>query len=409
MGLAGKLGALRESQFRLFFVGQSVSVLGDGMAPLALSFAVLELTGSVSDVGYVFAARVGPTIGFLLVGGVVADRFSRRTVMLASDLVRFGSQGTVAALLIAGHAEVWHLVALQAVNGAATGFFFPALIGLTPLVVTGGRLQQANALRSLATSAGEVAGPAIAGALVATVGSGWALAADAGTFGISAIFLAAIRLPGRERLPAQAFLRDLVDGWHEFRSRTWLWAGVLAASLCSMMFTPFLVLGPAIAKQSLGGPGAWALVLSAGSAGAFLGGLAALRLRPRRPFFAAFVAYLPLALPSALLAGGQQVEAVAAGALVFGAGLILGNTLWETTLQQQVPPATLSRVTSYDMLGSMGLQPLGYALAGPISASIGVNSTLWVAAGTLVVLPAIILTLPSVRQVGAPGSAPRPE
>ena len=372
------------------------------MAPLALSFAVLELTGSVSDVGYVFAARTGPLVASLLVGGVVADRLSRKSVMLASDLVRFGSQGAMAALLIGGHAEVWHLLAFQAVNGSASGFFFPAVTGLTPLVVSPEHLQQANALRNLAASGGEVAGPAIAGVLVATVGSGWALAADAGTFAVSAAFLAGVRLPAREGLAVQPFLRDLLEGWHEFRSRTWLWSGVLGAGLGNMFFTAFIVLGAAISKESLGGPGAWALILSTFSIGAFAGGLAALKVRPRRPFFVAYLAYLPLGLPCALLALELPAQVVAAGSLVAGAGIIFGNTLWETTLQQQVSPAVLSRVTSYDWLGSLAFQPIGFALVGALSGSIGIGSTLWLSATALLALPTIILSLPSVREVKAP-------
>src|SRR5919201_3306704 len=402
MRLAGRLGALQERQFRLFFTGHSISLLGDGMAPLALAFAVLYLTGSVSDLGYVLAARQAAVVSFLLVGGVVADRVSRRTVMLTADVVRFASQAVVAALLISGHAHVWHLVALQAVNGAATGFFFPAVTGLTPLIVSEPRLQQANALRGLSLSAGEVAGPPIAGALVATVGAGWALAGDAASFGASALFLAAIRVPAQQGT-GQTFLLDLKEGWDEFRSRTWLWSGVLAAGLGNMLWGAcFGVLRPAIAKKSLGGAGAWALILAAFNVGSVLGGLTAMRLRPRRPFFAAFVAYLPWAIPVVLLALRAPAWAIAAGALAAGFGLLLGNALWETTLQQQVSPATLSRVTAYDWFGSLGLQPLGYVLVGPVSAAIGVTSTLWAAAVVDLLVDAAVLSVPSVRAVERP-------
>lgn len=410
VGVAEKLGPLEERPFRLFFLGQSISLLGDGMAPLALSFAVLDLTGSASDVGYVFASRLAPLVAFLLVGGVVADRLSPRTVILASDLVRFGSQGAMAGLLVSGYAEIWHLLALQALNGAATGFFFPAVTGLAPLVVSRERLQQANALRNLAASGGEIAGPAIAGALVATVGSGWALAADAATFGTSAAFLAVVRLPPRAPLPGQSFLRDLLEGWNEFRSRTWLWTGVVAAGLGNMVWAAFSVLGAALSKESLGGPGAWALILSSLSAGSFVGGLVALRVRPRRPFVAAFAAYLLLAVPCGLLALHVPAAAVAAGALFAGAGLIFGNTVWETTLQQQVTPVALSRVTAYDWLGSLALQPLGFALVGPVSGALGTEATLWFAAAALVMTPALVLALPSVRGLEASrGPAPRTE
>jgi Transmembrane secretion effector len=400
--LAKNLGALQERDFRLFFIGQSISLLGDGMAPLALSFAVLDVTGSVSDLGFLFAARQVSVVAFLLVGGVVADRLSRRTVMLSADLIRFASQGIVAALLISGRARIWELIVLQAVNGSASGFFFPAVTGLTPLVVSQGRLQQANALRGLAMSGGAIAGPAVAGVLVATVGSGWALAVDAASFGASVVFLAALRVPAHARGAAQSFVRDLVEGWHEFHSRTWLWSGVVAASVANLMFSgSFGVLGPAIAKRSLGGAGAWALVLSSFNLGALIGGLVALRLRPRRPFFAAFAAYVPVGLPLVLLALGAPAWGIAAGAFVGGGGLLLGNTLWETTLQQKVSPAALSRVTSYDWFGSLGMAPIGFALVGPLSAAIGVHPTLWLAAAGLLAVDTVVLALPSVRHVEA--------
>src|SRR6266545_2122224 len=155
MDLAARLGALQERQFRLFFIGQSTSLLGDGMVAVALSFAILDLTGSVSDLGFVFA-----------------DRLSRRAVMLGADVIRLGGQGLTAALLISGEARLWQLIVLASVNGGATAFFNPALTGLTPAIVSPGRLQQANVLRGISMAAGGIAGPAISGALVATIGSG---------------------------------------------------------------------------------------------------------------------------------------------------------------------------------------------------------------------------------------------
>ncbi|MDQ3866390.1 MAG: MFS transporter [Actinomycetota bacterium] len=403
--VGARLGPLAERRFRLFFVGQTVSLLGDGMTPLALSFAVLGLTGSAADVGYVFGARMAPLVVLLLVGGVVADRVSPRTVVIGSDLVRFGSQAALAALLVSGRAEIWHLVALQAVNGAATGFFFPAVTGVAPRVVSRERLQQANALRNLAASGGEIAGPAFAGVLVATVGAGWALAVDAATFGVSAAFLAAVKLPSHDALPRQSFLRDLRDGWDEFRGRTWLWSGVVAAGLGNMVWTAFTVLGAVVSKQSLGGAGAWALILSSLSAGAFVGGLVALRVHPRRPFVAAFATYLLLPIPCVLLALELSPFVIAAGALAAGGGLIFGNTVWETTLQEQIPAAALSRVTAYDWLGSLALQPLGFALVGWVSGTVGVAPTLWFAAAALVATSATVLAVPSVRALERRGPA----
>jgi hypothetical protein len=405
MRLRGNLGALEERDFRLFFVGQSASLVGDGMVGVALAFGVLDLTGSVSDLGYVFAARTIPLVAFLLAGGVFADRLSRRAVMVAADLFRFGSQGVTAALLISGHARLWELLVLQAVNGAGTAFFNPSLTGLTPMIVSGVRLQQANVLRGISMSAGGIVGPALAGVLVATVGSGWALAVDAVSFGVSAAFLAQLKLPPHVRLPPQRFVHDLREGWREFSSRTWLWVGVAVAGIANMMAAAFFVLGAAISRASLGGAGAWALILASFSGGSFAGGLVALRLRPRRPFFASFVGFLPFGLPSAMLALRLPAPAIAAAALVAGAGLMIGNALWETTLQQHVPPAALSRVTAYDWFGSVAGQPLGNAVVGPAAAAIGAGATLWVAAAAITVSNVIALSLPSIRAVPA-GPAP---
>jgi MFS family permease len=399
-----KLGALQERQFRLFFIGQSTSLLGDGMVPVALAFAVLDLTGSVSDLGFVLAARAVPMIGFLLVGGVFADRLSRRAVMIGADLTRLGSQGLVAVLLLSGTAQLWHLLVLVAVGGAATAFFNPALTGLTPMIVSEERLQQANVLRGIAMGAGGIAGPAISGALVATVGPGWALAADASTFAVSAVFLAQLSLPPHERLPARPFVRDLLEGWNEVRSRTWLWMGLVVAGVANMAAAPFFVLGPAIAKASLGGAGAWALIVSAFSVGSFAGGLVAFRFRPRRPFLAAFMLYLPFGVPSALLALHPPAIAIAAGVCLSGAGLMLGNAIWETTLQQQIPRAVLSRVTAYDWFGSLALAPIGNAIVGPIALTIGMRPTLW---GAFALITAVNLAAISTKSIRGLQSRPR--
>ena len=399
MRLRSRFGALTERQFRRFFIGQSLSLLGDGMIPLALAFAVLELTGSVTDLGFVLAARMIPTVGFLLFGGVFADRWPRRWVMVGADVVRFASQGLLGLLLISGQAELWHFLVLQALSGSAQAFFNPALTGLTPVVVSPRRLQQANALRGMSMAVGQIAGPAVAGVLVATVGAGWALVGDAATFGASAVFLSLLRLRPHERLQTQPFVRDLVEGWHEFRSRTWLWVIVLEASLVNMLSAPFFVLGAAIARDSLGGPAAWALILIAFDTGALAGGLVGLRLHPRRPLVAAFAGITFFGVPSALLALELPALSIAAGALLAGAGLTLGNVLWETTLQQHVPAQVLSRVTAYDWFGSLACQPIGFVLVGPVSVALGIGTTLWIAAGVIAASALLTLSLSPVRKV----------
>jgi MFS family permease len=399
--LGESFAALRERQFRLLFTGQIVSLLGDAITGVALAFAVLDLTGSATDLGYVFAAKTIPLVTFLLVGGVFADRLPRRAVMLAADVVRGGAQGTVALLVLTHSAQVWELVVLQAVAGTATAFFNPASTGLTPMTVSPELLQQANALRGLSMAATGIIGSVISGALVAGFGAGWALAIDATTFGVSAIFLAQLRLPPHATLPPQSFLRDLREGWHEFASRTWVWVIVLSASIGNMMTAIFVVLGAVIAKTSLGGAGAWAAILASLGLGSLFGGLVSLRIRVRHPLFFASSMGGFLALPMALLALQAPAALVAAGALLAGGGNMIFNSLWETSLQQHIPASALSRVSAYDWFGSLAFQPLGLVLAGPAAAAIGISTTLWVATAVTLAMAVLVIATPSVRQLEA--------
>jgi uncharacterized membrane protein len=399
--------ALRERQFRLLFTGQIVSLLGDAITGVALAFAVLDLTGSATDLGYVFAAKTIPLVGFLLVGGVFADRLPRRAVMLAADVARLGSQGSVAVLILTHHARIWEIVVLQAISGTASAFFNPASTGLTPMTVSPERLQQANALRGLSMASTGIIGSVISGALVAGVGPGWALALDAASFGVSAFFLAQLRLPAHVTLPPQSFLSDLREGWREFSSRTWVWVIVVAASIGNMMTSVLVVLGAVVAKESLGGAGAWAGILAALGAGSMIGGLMALRIRVRHPLFfgSSLLAFLPI--PLALLALRAPVVVIGAGALLAGVGNMVFNSLWETSLQQHIPPAALSRVSAYDWFGSLAFQPVGLIVAGPAAAAIGISTTLWIAAAGSLVIAALSVATPSVRRLEArPAASP---
>jgi hypothetical protein len=393
--------ALRERQFRLLFTGQIVSLLGDAITGVALAFAVLDLTGSATDLGYVFAAKTIPLVTFLLVGGVFADRLPRRAVMLVADVTRFGTQGGVALLVLTHDAQIWEIVVLQAISGTATAFFNPASTGLTPMTVSPERLQQANALRGLSMASTGVLGSIVSGVLVAGVGAGWALAIDAATFAVSAFFLAQLRLPAHVTLPPQSFFGDLRDGWREFASRTWVWVIVVAASIGNMMTSVFVVLGALLAKTSLGGAGAWAAILASLGVGSMIGGFVALRVRVRRPLFFGSSLLGFLAVPIALLALRAPVVLVAAGALLAGSGNMVFNSLWETALQRHVPPASLSRVSAYDWFGSLAFQPLGLVVAGPAAAAIGISTTLWIASAGVLAMAALAVGTPSVRQLEA--------
>ena len=280
------LGALQEREFRLFFTGQLVSLLGDAVTPFALAWAVLDLTGSARDLGFVIAAKTAPLVIFLLVGGVFADRLPRRGVMLTADVARMAIQAATAALLLSHTARIWELIVLQAFAGTGTAFFNPASTGLTPMTVSAERLQEANALRGMSMASMQFAGPALAGILIVTVGPGYALAIDAASFGVSAFYLARLHLPPHVSLPPQSFARDLLDGWREFTARTWVWLIVVSASLGNMMSSVWLVLAAAWIKEGHGGAGAWTAILVVSAIGALAAGATALRLKPRRPLLA---------------------------------------------------------------------------------------------------------------------------
>lgn len=392
---------LRESTFRRFFIGQATSLLGDGMTAVALSFAVLDLTGSATDLGLVLAARAVPMVATLLIGGVIADRFARRRIMVTADLVRLVSQGTMAVLLIGGDARIWQLAALQAVQGVASAAFNPASTGLIPSLVSGPRLQQANALRGLAYSGGSIAGPALSGLLVVVFGPGWAIAVDAATFGVSALMLSGLPVEGRRAAPATTFLHDLREGWAEFRGRTWLWMTVAYSSLGNFLLSALLVLGPLIAKRNLGGPAAWAAIVSLLGVGFFVGGMIAMRVPATRPLRTGIAALTLCALPTLGLALRLPLVPLCAVAFVGGIGLTIFNALWATTLQRHIPRDKLSRVSAYDNFGSLACQPLGQASAGPAATAIGLYPTLWLAGGVQLLFALITLAVPAIRTLPA--------
>ena len=393
------LGALQEREFRLFFTGQLVSLLGDAVTPFALAWAVLDLTGSARDLGFVIAAKTAPLVIFLLVGGVFADRLPRRAVMLTADVARMAIQATTAALLLSHTARIWELIVLQALAGTGSAFFNPASTGLTPMTVSAGRLQEANALRGMSTGLAQFAGPALAGILIVTVGPGYALAIDAASFGVSAFYLARLHLPPHVSLPPQSFARDLLDGWRDFTARTWVWLIVVSASLGNMMSSVWLVLAAVWVKGGHGGAGAWTAILVVSAIGGLAAGATALRLRPRRPLLVGCAALVPTVAPMIVLALQLPWEILVVTALVMGFGNMLFNTLWETSLQQHIPPASLSRVSAYDWFGSLLCQPVGLALAGVVAAGIGMSRTLWIAAAVDVVAVAAMLAAPSVRHL----------
>jgi MFS family permease len=399
------LESLRERDFRLLWLGQATSAFGSSLVPVALAFAVFDLTRSLSALGLVLSAGLGSRVCLLLLGGVVADRLPRRQVMLAADALRAITQGVVAALLLSGTAHVWELLVLFVLFGAGDSFFSPASTGLVPETVSPACLQQANSLMAVGRDAARVSGPALAGVIVAGVGPGVAFAADAATFVVSAASLALLDLPAAGRTGERLMLLgDLRGGWRELTSRSWAWLMIVKFSVSSLVLAPYYVLGPSIALRALGGPAAWGAIGTCGAVGAVLGNAVALRVRPRRPLFTGCLAVSLYSLAPALLARPFPIAAIGAAAAVGFGAVGFSDTLWFTALQERIPPQTLSRVSSYDWLGSVVLQPVGYALAAPAAATIGVASTLIVGAGVQAATCIGIALTPAVRGLRIKGS-----
>ncbi len=394
-------GVLGQRNFRLLFAARAVSFFGTNLAPIAVAFAVLGLTNSASDVGLAFAAWTLAQISTLLVGGVVADRLPRRRVMIASDAANFCVRAAMGSLLLAGSMDVRVLIGLQAVGGAATAFYSPASSGLVPQVVAAEQLQQANGFMSIARYAAFPLGAAVGGTIVATIGPGWALLLDGGTYAASVLLLTRMRLPERARLgSAPNFVRELREGWQAFTEHVWVWLTTLWISLYFLItYAPFFVLGPYVAKRDLGGASAWAVVVTGEALGSLAGGLVALRLRPNRVLAVLAPLFTTTALQCVLLAVHAPVAAIGAAAVLAGFSFSYASVVWETTLQRVIAPGKLSRVSAYNWLGAMAFLPAGYAIAGPVASVVGVSKLLVFGAAWIVCSTAALLTVPAVRNL----------
>ncbi len=407
----GRFGPLKERQFRLLWFARTGSVVGDSLIPVALIWAVShDLGAGATGVGIVLACYFVAGATVTLAGGVWADRLPRRTVLIGADLIRLVTQSGTALLLFSGTAHVWQLAALQALAGAAAGFFNPASKALIPQTISPGRLQQANALISLSRSAANVFGPALSGAIVAVASAGWVFAIDAASFLFSVIFVAAMRVAPYAKPTAQRFWRDLADGWHEVRRHRWLTAGFLGYALGNFGVGLYIVIGSLVAMDQLGGAPAWGLIVGSAAFGGVLGGVIAYRIRPSHPVAMAFAIWTLCALPPFALVRPFPLPVVMATALVFGGSILVGNTLFETAMQQEVEPRRLARVASIDLFLTLCLMPAGQALAGPISDALGRDATL-ILAGTLMCIPnfLVLVGVPEVRSVRRRDADPEPD
>jgi predicted MFS family arabinose efflux permease len=397
-----RAGPLAARHFVLLVSGRTISMFGSAMAPIALAFAVLDLTHSPRDLGIVLAARGVSVIAFLLLGGVVADRLPRNLVMVGSSVLAGASQAAAAALLLSGSAHVAPLAALQVVNGACSAFTLPATSAVLPQTVPADLLRQANALARMGSNAATIGGAALGGVVVAHFGAGWGIAVDAASFFLAAALFAGVRVARVSSGDGTGMFRELADGWRDFRARTWVWVIVSQFAFINMVWGgAFNVLGPVVAEKRLGGAAAWGIIIAAEGAGLILGGFLSAWRHDKRPLLAGNNA-LFLQLPMlALLAAAAPLALVAAAAVLGGVGIEIFEVRWSTTMQEQVPADLQSRLFSYDALGSFLFVPVGQVLAAPVQAVLGTGGAIW--AGTAVVGCAVVAVafVPQVRAVRA--------
>jgi MFS family permease len=416
-GLVRRFPVLAIRDFRILLAERLIAPASVGFSMVGVSFAVLNATGSSSDLSFVLAAQIAPSLVFALIGGVAADRFPAQRVILAANLIMAVGEGTFGLLVLTGRPPLWAMICLESLTGIGVALFYPASQGLLPRLVPGDLLQEASAISRMAMNTGMMSGAAVAGLLVAAAGPGWALAL-CGIGMVSTVPMLLSIKGGRQRVrqdadgvsvPASSMLAELREGWAEFRSHTWLW--VIVCQFCVVMmawYGAFQVLGPVVAREHLGGPAAWGAITAADSFGLIAGGLMSLRFTPRRPtrfvvLIGGAVAISPLSLAMVL-----PLPAVCVASFCLGVFIEMMMVQWTVTMARNIPPDKLARVSAYDVLGSVMAMPVGALIAGPLGASIGISHAQYAAAAVIILASALALIPRDVRAMRS-NDAARPE
>ncbi|WP_151773981.1 MFS transporter [Streptomyces abyssomicinicus] len=388
---------LRHRDFRLLVTGASVSSLGNAITPVALAFAVLDLGGSLTDLGLVEAVFAICQVVTMLAGGVLGDRFSRKLMMEGSSAVSAVVMALMATAVVLDAATIWLIAVLGGIGGVVTALSRPSSKAMTRVVVPESDLSDAVALRSLLDSVCRTLGYAVAGLLVAAVGPGWAVAVDAGTFAVAAVAFGRMGVADARAPRTTSPLTDLGEGFREVARRTWLWLLILQALLYHLFYGGAqAVLGPVVVGEELG-RSAWGFALSALMAGFVVGGLLALRVRPRRPLGQGVVLLALTGIFPLAMALSDTLWPVMLGAFVHGVGLQMFSVYWDQAIQSQVPDDKLARVYAFDSVGSFVARPLGLALTGPVAAAVGVDTWLLVVAAVISGSSLAVLSFREVR------------
>jgi MFS family permease len=400
------MSPLRARPFRWYFLSRTVNLVGTTMAPVALAFAVLAVDDGTTSLGIVLAAYTVPLVVFLLLGGVLADRWGRQRVVQSSNVLAGVVRGVLGLLVLSGHAELWSLVVLAAINGVVVAPGLPAMNGIVPQLVPRDQLQQANALLSLTRAGLMVLGPSLAAALVVGIGPGWALLADAATWLVAAALLLPISLP-HAATSGSTMLEELRDGWRFFRGTTWLWLLVAVCGVLNALAEGGLTaLGPVRSETTAIGPGGWGVALSAQALGALGAALALMRWRLERPLMSGLLAMALFGLPMIVLGAWPATAPLVAACFLSGIGAQVFSMGWHLAMQENVPDEMLSRAYSYDQLGSLAAVPLGLLAMGPLAGLYGLGDVLTVAGLLYVAIALLTLASAPVRGLVRPARVP---
>ncbi|HET9973174.1 MAG TPA: MFS transporter [Streptosporangiaceae bacterium] len=391
--------------FRLLLADRLIAPASVGFSLVGVSFAVLKATNSATDLSYVLAAQIAPSLVFVLIGGVAADRFRAQRVIVAANLLMALGEGTFGVLALTGRPPLWAMLGLEAVTGTGVALFYPASQALLPRIVPDSLLQEASAISRLVMNSGQMAGAAAAGLLVAAAGPGWALVLCGVGMIATVPMLLAIKASGplpAGRAPADApapnMLAELREGWSEFRSHTWLWVIVAQFSVVMMAwYGAFSVLGPVVAREHLGGPAAWGAITAADALGLIAGGAAALRFTPRRPMLFVVVIGGAIAISPLSLAMVLPLPAVCVASFGLGVFVEMMMVQWTVAMARNIPPDMLARVSSYDVLGSVMTMPAGALIAGPLGTAIGISHAQYAAAAAIVIASVLALIPRDIR------------
>jgi predicted MFS family arabinose efflux permease len=388
---------LPSAAFPWFLGGQSISLLGSAMAPVALAFGVLEVTGSAGWLAAVTTSAFVPMLGTLLLGGGIADRYRRDTVLGLTSLGAGVTQAVVAFLLLT-HADPVFLLPLSALNGTFQGLTTPVLRGIVPNLAAGRGLQQASSLLASVGNVTRIVGPSAAGLLTASVGGGWAIAIDAASFLVAAAFFARMSLPSRASV-SSAMVSELREGWGYFSSHPWIWAVTLAFAVFNAVNRGvWQILGPVIAKATIGVE-SWGLVLSVRGVGGLLASLVMVRLTLRRPMVVALAAMSLAALPLIVLGARADTVWLASSAFVAGAATELFTVVWMTVNSALIPERLLSRVGAHDEFWSTAPIPLGQLATPALAAAFGTAAVAVTGGGLAAVAMLVPILVPALRRI----------